>query len=613
MEYTAQNAPHYGDDLPATAWYRLLTLEPSDQPTNPLICHLQAQEMSRAGSYEALSYVWGDVKTQKTILINDKPFIIREGLYNALIALRSDFEPKRLWVDAICINQGSVHERNCQVRQMNKIYAGAKRVNVWLGRSSAATDRGIEFLKSFENISTDGWGVHDSESAKVETYWSLFGPFIEGLRQGVLSPNLHDALQLLEKPWWRRMWTLQESVLCRYVTCWCGQKSLPLSCFWNFAWFIYLSLNYGHWSGHPIDASIPWKTAIWVGRLGRMVAKDGKIPLLVALEASWNRAASDPRDKIIGLLGLVDQSSGLALEYGWAVEKVYRKGFAAVLRETKNLSPLGLLSEFSFKRNPMLPSWVPDFEIHSTSGSNDLASLSKSIWSKGNFIMKNSLITGEDHRVITTEEDDSILVVEGISIDVVLEIGKTAPGWNPLDPAHGFVGNPWKEKMREVLMEWRKMIPLSDKNYSTGEPQVDAFWRTVLTDLQQGGALGAQRLKAQDLELLSELESHEGMENLLLTWEDPKKPDARQLRLLEQQNRRFFITSKGYFGLGHPSLQPGDTVCTLKGGDVIYGLRATENGRWIYVGEGYLHGVMDGEITKAATLGEYSYQTFRIE
>ena len=40
------------------------------------------------------------------------------------------------WIDAVCINQNDIVERNHQVAQMSMIYARAWRVLVWLGRSS---------------------------------------------------------------------------------------------------------------------------------------------------------------------------------------------------------------------------------------------------------------------------------------------------------------------------------------------------------------------------------------------------------------------------------------------------------------------------------------------
>ncbi|GKT41597.1 heterokaryon incompatibility protein 6, OR allele [Colletotrichum spaethianum] len=469
--------------------------------------------MDQSVAYEALSYVWGDTKTYNSIMINEKPFLIRESLYYALVALRSVSERKVLWVDAICINQGSVAERNLQVRQMNRIYADAKVVAAWLGEPTLASDRGINFLRGFKNISPDGWGLRDTERKSIEGYRRLYSPIIASLGDGISESGLHEALQLLQRPWWTRMWTLQESVLCRNVLCWCGQDSLPVSCFWEFTWFIFLSTNYGAWTGPTIDASLPFRTTMWIGRLGWMIAREGKISLLVAVNVSWNRAATDPKDKIIGLLGLIDQSSGLVAEYGWPVDKVYRKAFAAVLREAKDINPLGLIKELPENRNPRLPSWVPDFEIHSGHGGDDFDSLSKPIWARTRRCYSASLAAVKNHLQFETKADDSILVVEGMEFDRVKIIGGKAPGWDLGNPTQA-VNGPWREAMRKCLSQWRTMIASEEGDYLTGESPVNAFWRTVLVDLKQGSAVGYDRLEPHDLKSLLGLETDQGIDDL---------------------------------------------------------------------------------------------------
>ncbi|KAF4448055.1 hypothetical protein F53441_8486 [Fusarium austroafricanum] len=97
----------------------------------------------------------------------------------------------------------------------------------------------------------------------------------------------------------------------------------------------------------------------------------------MALYSTWNRAASDPRDKVIGLLGLVKRRDDLKPEYSWPVEKVYRAAMRAALLEEGNLNCLGLISEAKGSRNKNLASWVPDFAVHSEPFQDYMTSLSK--------------------------------------------------------------------------------------------------------------------------------------------------------------------------------------------------------------------------------------------
>lgn len=60
-------------------------------------------------------------------------------------------------------------------------------------------------------------------------------------------------------------------------------------------------------------------------------------------------------------------------------------------------------------------------------------------------------------------------------------------------------------------------------------------------------------------------------------------------------NRRIFVTSNGYIGLGTRDTQPGDTACILEGGLKPYVLRG-QSDHWLMVGECYVHGVMQVRI-----------------
>ena len=55
------------------------------------------------------------------------------NLFKALQHLRLDTAPRVLWVDAICIDQDNIPERDAQVQLMGNIYRTAGRVIVWLG------------------------------------------------------------------------------------------------------------------------------------------------------------------------------------------------------------------------------------------------------------------------------------------------------------------------------------------------------------------------------------------------------------------------------------------------------------------------------------------------
>ena len=122
--------------LPDGQSIRMLILEPGEK-ADPLKGRLESAAIDSAGSYEALSYVWGTSKQVDNISIrhgdNEWPVDLTASLKETLLQLRFPDKPRRLWVDQICINQSDVAERSQQVQFMNRVYKHASRVLVWLG------------------------------------------------------------------------------------------------------------------------------------------------------------------------------------------------------------------------------------------------------------------------------------------------------------------------------------------------------------------------------------------------------------------------------------------------------------------------------------------------
>ena len=96
-------------------------------------CSLFAVSLDDEPNYEALSYVWGDPSNPAEILLDGCRFFVTRNLAAALQALQNSSTERVMWIDAICINQESIAERNEQVQKMRMIYQLARQVVSWLG------------------------------------------------------------------------------------------------------------------------------------------------------------------------------------------------------------------------------------------------------------------------------------------------------------------------------------------------------------------------------------------------------------------------------------------------------------------------------------------------
>ena len=91
------------------------------------------------GSYEALSHAWSTSERTRSIMISQQGMVpITASLHDALQELRFCDRRRRLWVNAICIDQSNADERTAQVIMMSSIYATAFRVIPWLGTSDGS-------------------------------------------------------------------------------------------------------------------------------------------------------------------------------------------------------------------------------------------------------------------------------------------------------------------------------------------------------------------------------------------------------------------------------------------------------------------------------------------
>lgn len=124
---------------------RVLLLEPGVR-ADPITCTLETVELNEHAEYEALSYVWGDESKRKPVRVNGTEITVTENLETALWYLRDPTAQKRLWVDAICINQTDDAEKAIQVGMMTEIYASTSQVLVWLGPEQGESDRAMLLL-----------------------------------------------------------------------------------------------------------------------------------------------------------------------------------------------------------------------------------------------------------------------------------------------------------------------------------------------------------------------------------------------------------------------------------------------------------------------------------
>jgi hypothetical protein len=230
------------------AAYPYSPLEPTDNSirllhiqkgwsTEDIICQLfeSYPDQERGVAYKALSYTWGGsmhtpVPGLPKVIVDGYEIEITKNLYSALLQIRRHDRDVPLWVDAICINQQDLREKGHQVKQMGDVYEGAEEVLIWLGPSNANIDGLLESINWIDARATEAQAVGSKEDWR--TLCCRFTdqrPLGIGLDdQSILERTLEE---LLQRPWFTRVWVLQEVAKARTARILCGSSSCPARTF----------------------------------------------------------------------------------------------------------------------------------------------------------------------------------------------------------------------------------------------------------------------------------------------------------------------------------------------------------------------------------------------
>jgi len=114
---------------PGADTFRILSLHPGTKD-DPISCELITARLSPLESndttFEAPSYCWGDASNCLPIRVGAGSLLVTRNLHAALQHLRRPWgPPRRIWADAVCINQDDATEKGGQVQMMRDIYRGA--------------------------------------------------------------------------------------------------------------------------------------------------------------------------------------------------------------------------------------------------------------------------------------------------------------------------------------------------------------------------------------------------------------------------------------------------------------------------------------------------------
>jgi len=197
--------------LPDTSQIRLLHVLPR---TNGETIRCECRPYCLQGplpEYKAISYTWGDKSLTEPIVLNGGRYLATKNARDVLEYVRSE-GINTIWIDAVCIDQDNTPERDAQIRLMDDVYSHAKQTIVWLGKASNDSDLALNFVTA----------INDALSALRGSVGMTEKLLLEATSTRYNSPQWQALGNLLARPWFQRIWVIQEIALSQDVRVTCG-------------------------------------------------------------------------------------------------------------------------------------------------------------------------------------------------------------------------------------------------------------------------------------------------------------------------------------------------------------------------------------------------------
>ncbi|KAH7179865.1 heterokaryon incompatibility protein-domain-containing protein [Fusarium flagelliforme] len=617
--------------------FRLISLDPGPAYT-PLTLRLLNATVHDAPPYEAVSYVWGDtnrtasVEVQGSNTAEPAKFPITQNCQDALKSLKQTSSSRILWIDSICIDQSSASEKTHQLNLMAQIYQSASQVLVFLGKGTEASDLAMEFIRELDQPSD--YGIHNTGGGISSTG--------HGEREAV---NL-----LFKRPWFYRVWVLQEITFAQRATVICGNCQVP--------WESFKELY--HWNlGSRWVEKLPYSlgyAATWNRYIPNLAYSDR---LLKALRETRFCGATDPRDRLYAILPLLDREheemrSSIELSnirweldekevqqmnirqqplkfrpnYDKSVKEVYTD-LATILLRTIGLDLLTyVIGESSVQG---LPSWVPDWTTSSPYWASRAPRIARQkpfsgypegpphlFW--GWKALYPHLIDTWNCSVYTQNDENSIqLHVRGVSIGKIGQLGELCDigndyfpisQWASLLPNSPFVRSqddydPTSWHSVTSLSPFAMTLAMNDVVYPKAVNDVITYIRRYNGDMvevpeEAHNSFGTPSKDEKERVPLKECFAY------------GPSYDKQALWILKHcDGKRFMVLDDGSIGLAPDRAQVGDKVFVVQGASTPFALRSINSQitnldsqptgskvekLYSLVGEVFVHDFMDGEI-----------------
>ncbi|KAJ8111421.1 hypothetical protein OPT61_g5981 [Boeremia exigua] len=289
---------------------RLIELQPSDDAAD-IRCKLQSYALEPvAPTYVALSYRWGGKNADCFIKVNEESVCVGRNLWMFLREMRRRCFSKKIWIDALCINQKDATERSQQVQMMRQIYTSARSVCVWLGEADALIDAAMDFMTTYKSLTQQLRRARIADISKLTAKTGYYF-WTKQIAKAMLSFSSNT--------YWTRVWIIQEFILAKEISICSGTREVD----WQLFNQVIVEVDNLRKNGRP--GCVPLLTrflsspAVKITKTRKNIGPQLR-PLVDLLLDFKDQQATDPCDKIYALLGLAVEGAKISVDYHASTE-----------------------------------------------------------------------------------------------------------------------------------------------------------------------------------------------------------------------------------------------------------------------------------------------------
>ncbi|KAH7321322.1 heterokaryon incompatibility protein-domain-containing protein [Stachybotrys elegans] len=608
---------------------RVLTVYPGTEQ-NGVVCGLEEVNIQRLPPYEALSYCWGDPNDRLPIQCNGLPFRVTKSLHSALVRLRLPDQPRRIWADAICINQDDTAERSSQVLLMQTIYRGAVSVVVWLGGPVEVNGQDLwpipHLLEAAQkNLKRTQLpikhGTKDWVKFVLSNDWTTNGD----LQDKKWNAIIKSLIMMLQRPWFLRTWIIQEVALARSAVVLCGRHESSWDDFYRAVGYA-IDVDYFSNTAPEMYSSIRQ-----IEKTRRDIFTRGHVQRPLDLLSNFRVfLATDARDKVFGLYSLFSPSDRAVVElapnYDMDVASVFTRAAVDCIAVEGNLDILSFATRG--EEYESLPSWVPDWTFQDRAQPLLPRFLLNQSFGDHSWPASWVSATGSTYPVVELSKDSKRISLMGCIVDRVVAIGGVLhKTYLQEDPGHAMTEHAEMLKEgNEVFQSWGALCGIPENRaYFTGETAYDVFWKTMhagtypygdeqktktafekwyrpfkdMQDIEACAEEGAKVWNDDDVGVIHATAStvkwigkltYKGMRMGFGMWRAPNQTRMAAV------HRLMLRTERGYVGLASANVEEGDYVALFQGCKLPLILREATEDSWNLISDAYIHGIMDGRL-----------------